>query len=172
MSKMVLVEAKNSWAVQTTELLLMKDGTVSKDCFILLVHRECESIGIRAETVEEVSYADFMTDFVDPERFLADGAVSDSLKRSLSKEDRSYLREKIRLSRKTPDGPAEVRASEITKPQISAGTEDVRIKLTGGLLHLGFKKSEVGSFVDGLGSRLKTEKVEDLLRLGIQELAA
>ena len=178
---MILVEAKGPWAVQTMERLLQKDGAVSDTCFSLLVHRECPSIGIRAEIVEEVSYVDFMLDVVEPGRLLEDSIVSVSLRNSLTAEERAHASRKLENPAPVPARvqnpvpvPAQAPVLRVVKNSMSPPMEETPTyaKLTGGLIHLGFKKADVKKFIDSLGPRLHSEKIEDLIRLGIKELAA
>lgn len=194
-TKLFLVETTCAWAVQTMERLLLKDGFVSNNCFILSVHRDCGSIGIRAEILEQVSYVDFMLDIVDSGRLLADALISTSFHRSLTEEEKEYATQKIGAMNASAEKPT---AKAIPKPSstpvsssaTSAGSKAsspskmpseaqepqansmVYHQLMGGLIGMGFKKAAVKQFVERLGSKLETSKLNDLMRQGISELAA
>lgn len=186
-SRILLVEAKNAWAVQTLEIILAEDGAVSGTCSVLVVHRDCESIGIRAEIVQEVEWVDFMLDIVEHGRILANAVVSVAFRNSLTPEEQRYASKKIdamnaamraQAVKKTARAPAVAGLPKKVVPAMPDASpivctdEAEKIKLIGGLVHLGFKKQEVVRFVDSLGPRVGREKLEDLVRIGIQELAA
>jgi len=185
---MLLVEAKGPWAVQTVERILLTDGKVSENCSVLMVHMDCPLIGLRDDIVEQVSYVDFMLDVVSPDRLLADALVTTSFRQSLTDEERQYASLKLsamnantrreqapqaqETAPKASPGPVSPAQTPPALPMPQTAPNANYEQLMGGLLHLGFKRPDVKKFIDNLGPKLYSSKLEDLIREGLKELAA
>ncbi len=152
MVKLILVEAKNAWAVQTMERVVSVDGMASPDCELMTVHRQCPSIGIRSDLVEEVEYSDFFSDHVDLSRVLTDSVTSHALQSSFTDADRLRLAP----APATPfRGPSDV-------------SEDVMAALT----DLGYKRPQAKRIVDGLGDSIRDMTLEDALTSALRNAQA
>jgi Holliday junction resolvasome RuvABC DNA-binding subunit len=86
---------------------------------------------------------------------------------SLTQEDRIHLLQRLD---ETPEVPE---AASTTEP---AGTppakpEVAQERLVGALVGLGFNKGQVKNFAGRVGPRLGVEKIENLIREGIQQLS-
>ena len=90
-TKLMLVEAKNHYALWTLErLLLQNDQSVSETCRALCVFREFGEVGIRDDSVEDIEYIDFMTDIVDPGWLLRDAVTLACFSKSITPEEREH----------------------------------------------------------------------------------
>jgi hypothetical protein len=163
--RVILVEAKNAWAVQTIERIAV-DGMVSSNCQLLAVHRHCPSIGLRSDLIGEISYVDFLIDIIDPNRINADSLTSTAVQNSLSSEERSYAIQKMNAMQNT-------RCSDDPKHPISgsvsehANYQDLMAALTG----LGFKKNQAKRVLDEMGVRIAYMKMEDSIKEALQKLS-
>lgn len=106
-TRVLIVEAKNTWAVQTLERVSNKDNKVNDYCELMTVGRKCSSLGTRSDRAVEVSYVDFILDIVEPNRLLEDYYVSTTFSRSLSDTEREYAAKKLEAleSQSQPDEP-------------------------------------------------------------------
>jgi hypothetical protein len=160
--RLMLVEASNAYAVYTIEKILLNDGKVSKTCYIISVHRDCKSIGIRSDVMQQIRYVDFMIDMVDPGRIVADPTISTSFKNSLSPEEREYTDQKIEiLNSANSEEKIEINHDSVKQP-ITNNVDDVKSQLEYGLIGMGFKKSMVKKCIDGLKDEIQKNKIEDL----------
>lgn len=160
MGKLLLVEAKNAWSVQTLERIAAADGRVAPDCELLSVHRQCPSIGIRSDRMEEVEYSDFVSDHVELSRVLSDTLSAHSFQSSLTDGDRARL-----LS----DRPAAARSSV---PAALPAASDVSEDVLAALVDLGFKKPQAKRIVDSLSPAISGMSVEDALHAALQKAQA
>jgi len=172
------VEATNEWAILCLERLLLVDGRVSDACEVLQVVRGHASVGMRSERADEVPFADFMTDIVDPGRVTADSVVSMAFGRALSPEENERIQQKLELARNTVedvfegfDAPVSETVEEESDAPESGDTAQPD-RLTSALVNLGFKKPEVRRVVAALGDRVLTDDLHSLIREGLRQLAA
>lgn len=177
MTKILLVEAKNAWAVQTVERIAVDGGRVSKTCQVLSVHRNCSDVGIRSDLVEEISYVDFMIDIVDPGLLLEDPMTASGFRNSLSEEERIHASMKLASTPVREFIPVHAVPRHQSAPPVVPSpmpvvldSEPARERLMSGLTGLGFKPAMVRKFVDGLGERIH-EPVQVLLREGIRKMS-
>jgi len=170
--RFLLVEAENPWAVATLEKVLLRDARVSDNCRIIAVFRDHRVAGVRDELLEEVPFADFMVDIVDPERIDGSPVVQACFSKSLEPEARAHVLRRLEEigSAAAPRASAEPKARPLTAaPPASYGNEEV---LTSALCNMGFKKAEVRKFVSSVGPRLHSDPVPELIREGLRSLAA
>lgn len=176
-TKILLVEAKNAWAVQTIERIAVDGGRISRTCQVLAIHRDCSDVGIRSDLVEEISYVDFMIDIVDPDLLLEDPMTATGFRNSLNEEERAYASAKLASVpsrpvtpvRLVPRAPTLVPVHIPPAPVPAPDSEPARERLMSGLTGLGFKPAMARKFVDGLGERIH-QPVEVLLREGIRKM--
>lgn len=170
--KLILVEAKNSWAVQVIERILLQDKAVSPTCHVLLVFRDSENIGIRSESVQEVKYVDFMIDHVEPSRIMTDAAMAYSFRCSLSDVECKRAAERLAQDlegNRTQEFDME---TEGPNPSPSSSVENKLVRLEGGLVGLGFKKSQISTWVKNSKSKVESAPVEELIRIAISDLTS
>lgn len=155
-SRLLLVEAKTPWAVQTLERIVAKDGRAAPDCELLTVHRQCPSIGIRSDFVEEVEYTDFVTDHVELSRLLTDSLSIHAFQQSLTDSDREALA--VHLDN-----------SSLPMEEVDTGVyEDV----TAAMMDLGFKRPQVKRILESIGSAAAGMSMEQLLREALRKSQA
>ena len=165
-SRLLLVETRNAWAVQTLERIAY-DGKASPNCELLTVHRECD-IGIRSNMVEEVQYVDFMLDMVHPDRLLRDALVTTGFQRSLTPEEVAYAKQKMSESPCAPMlASSEPEVLESFGPE-SANYQNVLAALT----DLGYKQGQARKVLSELGPEAADMKLEDLVKLALQQCRA
>lgn len=171
-ARLLLVEARNEWAVQAIERIVAADGTASRNCELLTVHRQCPSIGIRSDFVSEVEYVDFMVDVVDPGRIAGDQWTAAAFQQSLTPEDRSKALNK--MSRPVPARPAPtcsnvvpMRRPPAFNPETSDNYQDVMAALT----DLGYKRPQAKRALDALGPRVDEVPLADAIKEALQGCA-
>lgn len=172
MSRLLLVEAKNAWAVAAIERVAATDGgRVSPTGFIVAVHRECQDVAMRSDLVDEIDYVDFMLDVVEPGRLLEDTIVATAFRLSLSEEDRSRAMLKLRATTPdmSPDPAPVVRPFQVPAPA-RKDPGPAAERLTCGLVGLGFKAGSVRKMVESMGDRPAHEPIEALMREAISRL--
>jgi hypothetical protein len=115
------------------------------------------NVGIRGENDDLASYVDFMFDMVDLTN------IQEIFAETLTQDDRTHLVERLET------------ASEASETSIAmlppARPEVAQERLVGALTGLGFNKGQVKNFVGRVGNRLGVEKIENLIREGIQQLS-
>lgn len=163
--KFILVEAGNRWAVQTVEWVLGDAQSASPTCRCMAIFRDLQSLGTRDDMMEEVPYADFMLDMVDPERL---AQVEDAFNRSLSDEERDYVNEKLASADEIP-APAPA-VSGVLPAAVPAPDDEER--LVSALTKLGFGKKPVMRFVDSVRPRIGREDIRQLVKDGCKALVA
>jgi len=170
-SRLLLVEARNAWAVQALERVAGADGAVSGNCDLLTVHRQCPSIGIRSDLVREVEYVDFMVDMVDPGRIAGDQWAAAAFQRSLTAEDRSRAIEK--MGRTAPGAPARTPAAPSASnvvpirrfnPEDSRNYQDVLAALS----DLGYRRAQAKKAADTIGPRIDSMDLGDAVKAALQ----
>lgn len=165
--KFLLVEANNRWAVQTMEWVLGDGQSASATCRCMAIFRDLQSLGTRDDMMEEVQYADFMLDMVDPDRL---AQVEDAFNWSLSDEEREYVNCKLAAADEAP-APAPAPAVSGVLPAASASSDDEE-KLVSALTKLGFSKKPVLRFVDSVRSRIGRDDIRLLVKDGCKALVA
>jgi hypothetical protein len=175
--RILSVEATNPWAVLCLERILLVDGKVSPNCYVLQVVRDHRDLGTRHDMVQEPTFAEFCLDIVDPDRMFCDAVILEAFKNALSDGEKIQALAKLQAAKNLMDQRAEVLEpfdpfppSEEIVPQLQG--PDQSDKLTAALTGLGFKKTEVRQFVSTLGDRARTDGFHDLLREGLRVLAA
>lgn len=161
--KFVLVEANNRWAVQAVEWVLGDGQAASPTCRCMAIFRDLQSLGTRDDMMEEVPYADFMLDMVDPDRL---AQVEDGFNRSLSDEEREYV------NRKLAAAEAPVPAVSGVLPVAAVAASDDEEKLVSALTKLGFGKKPVLRFVDSVRARIGRDDIRLLVKDGCKALVA
>jgi hypothetical protein len=164
-TRILLVEARNAWAVQAVERIAY-DGKASPNCDLLAVHRECD-IGVRSDLVEVVRYVDFMLDVVHPDRLLRDALVTTAFQRSLTPEDARYARRKMAAqpipSVRTSVAPAPAPAVPAFGPDSAAYQDAVAV-----LTDLGYKQGQARKALDGVGPDAADMPLEELVKSALQ----
>lgn len=166
-SKFVLVEANNRWAVQAVEWVVGDGQAASPTCRCMAVFRDLQSLGTRDDMLEEVPYADFMLDMVDPNRL---ATIEDAFNRSLSDEEREYVNCKLSASDEAP-APVPAPAVSGVLPAALAASDDEE-RLVSALTKLGFGKKPVLRFVDSVRSRIGRDDIRLLVKDGCKALVA
>jgi hypothetical protein len=93
--RLLMVEAKNPWAIQTLERIVLEDGKVSPTCELLSVAKHCTELDTRSETTVKVKYVDFLLDIVEPRRLIKDALVATAFDKSLTPDERRYAEVKM-----------------------------------------------------------------------------
>jgi hypothetical protein len=169
----IITEAGNKHAIYTIETILEQhDGSVSQNCHVVAVFRDAGTSGIRdANLVKYVKYVDFLMDYVDPSYIMADASVIEYMGRSISAEDRAYVRSKMdEPAEEEPTGwdiLDEKRTMDIPSSEPVEETRDYQI-LVGALESLGFKKPMVKKITKKLSDRIGKEPVESLIKKAVQ----
>lgn len=167
-SRLLLVEARNAWAVQTLERIAY-DGKASPNCDLMTVHRECD-IGIRSKMVEVVPYVDFMLDVVHPDRLLRDALVTTGFQRSLTPEEVEHARQKVG---QTPLRAPAALPAPAPAPLTPFGPESADYQnALAALTDLGYKQGQARKVLSGLGSEADDMRLEDLVKLALQQCRA
>lgn len=170
-SRLLLVEARSSQAVQAIERVAASDGRVSDNCELLTVHRQCPTIGIRSDLVSEADYVDFMIDVVDPGRIAGDQWAAAAFQGSLTPEDRSRAIGKMGRPAAAESAPAEVvpmRPSVRFDPDRSGNYQDALAALT----DLGYKRAQAKRALDSLGPRVDQLPLEEAIKAALQSCLA
>ncbi len=167
--RMLLVEAKNQAAVQTLELLVAKDGRVSRTCELMTVHRDCGTIGMRSDLAEEVPFHEFVADMVEYERLASTPGATDSFQDAVTPEERSELIARMGVASRAPV-PA-VRALPAPRV-IDVTAEDVVADAEAALLDLGFKKPQIRKMLDKVGPSATRMPLGALVKKCLQGSAA
>jgi len=167
-SRFLLVEAENRWAVLALERILLQGGQVSDNCRVMAIFRDTLSLGVRDALVTEIPYVDFMTDIVDLGRIVEDPIAKYCFGQSLSSDQKQYVARKFESSDAVQE-PVETETAIVVR---SSSDPEQPAKIANALCGLGFKKSEVRKFVQSLGSRVTQEPINALIREGIATLAA
>ncbi len=182
-TRLLMVEANNVSAVLCLERILLTDGKVSDNCRILSVIRDHRNVGSRSdELTVEIPFVDFCTDIVDPDRILEDATTLTCFKSALTLAEQEYAQMKFMSAADEEQelfeeldadssGPFVIQVPKALPPKSPAHPEN-RQQLSLALVGLGFSKSEVRKFIEGLGDRVETEELQALLREGLQSLAA
>jgi hypothetical protein len=162
--KFILVEANNRWAVQAVEWVLGDGQAVSPTCRCMAIFRDLQSLGTRDDMLEEVPYADFMIDMVDPERL---AQIEDAFNRSLTDEERDYVNDKL-----AADAAPVPAVSGVLPAAPSSPASDDEEKLVSALTKLGFSKKPVMRFVDSVRPRIGRDDIRLLIKDGCKALVA
>jgi hypothetical protein len=178
-TRLLSVEATNSWAVLCLERLLLTDGKVSNNCQVLQVVRDYRNIGTRNDLVQEPTFVEFMLDIVEPARLLRDAIAQEAFKNALTDEERQYaLRHVQEISGKTEEIPLAIEdmlPDEIPVEDALPAPEPVMDgqpeKLISAMTGLGFKRPEVHRWVTSLGDQARTGSMHSLIREGLRVLA-
>lgn len=170
-SRLIYVEGKGPWAVQTIERIAY-DGRVSPNCELLTVIRECE-IGIRSDMVEVVSYVDFMLDVVHPDRLLRDALVTTAFRSSLSQEQIDYASKKLERGRQAilrdADGMTDhVRPLPLRSTRPFDADSDTYQDALAALTDLGYKRAQACKALDALGPEARSMPLEKVLKTVLQ----
>jgi hypothetical protein len=151
LEKLMLVEAKNGRAVQTIERMVAVDGHVADDLELMTVHRQCPSIGIRSDFVEEIDYVDFLANYADSSRIVSDSLISHTFQSSLTHADRTKL-----LATPVPSLPESDESSDISEDVVAALTD------------LGYKMPQAKRMVQAIGHGLKSMAIEDAISAALR----
>jgi hypothetical protein len=166
-SRLLLIEARNAWAVQTIERIA-HDGKASPNCNLLTVHRECD-IGIRSDMVEEIQYVDFMLDIVHPDRLLRDALITTGFQRSLTSEEVAYAKQKMG----NPSCVPTVLALPEPKTVLEFGPESPNYQnVLAALTDLGYKQGQARKVLSEFGPEAADMELEDLVKLALQQCRA
>lgn len=150
--RLVLVEAKSHAAVSFLERVcaLGEDeqgpAGVSGTCELMSVHRQCPSIGIRSDLVEEVAFGDFALDLVDRERVERDRLAYEALQEALGSPVR-------------PDAPV----SPAPEEPAGADVERKRENAVSALVGLGVSRAVAGARLKRLGSRIGPMPLDQII---------
>lgn len=167
-SKLLLVEAKNVWAVQTLERLAV-DSFVSRNCQLLMVHRRCSDVGIRSDLVDEIDYVDFILDIVEPRRITGDQWAAASFQQSLTPADKAKALSKMRVEA-APTMAVAVAANvipirpQVFNPENSRNYQDALAALT----DLGYKRPQAKRAIDALGSQVDEMNLANAVKAALQ----
>jgi len=193
MVRLLSVQARNPWAIQTIETMAAGDGKVSSNCELLSVFYEKGSV--RSCRVQEVKYVDFMLDIVDPGYLMQNTVVTTSFEQSLSKEEKRYANMKLdammKLERAKPRlipmGPPPPKyplppemedvpqlmapvvidtTAEVFDPETSVVYQQAMSALT----DLGFKKPQVKKVLNDMGHRVDNETIENVIKRALRQL--
>ena len=187
-ARILIVEAKGPWAVQTIEMIVNEDQKVSKNCTLLAVGRDHRNIGIRSPLVCQVAYVDFMIDIVDHGRLLDNAAIATAFSRSLSDNERRYASQKLvkmeqtmERARKTqgsalltrPKAPGAAQSPSFVLPSphrvFDPDTSNGYQTLMETLMDLGFKKPRIKNVLQEMGSRVDEAPMGTLLKEALQK---
>ena len=156
--RLLLVEALNHAAVSFIERVISDDGRASNTCELMSVHRQCPSVAIRSDKIEEVSFIDFALDMVDRAKIDRDPLAVEAFKEATGETRKTPVPPLAPSMRKTPSNP-------VTKPvpvprQDMKKYEDAMAALTG----LGFKRPQAAAMLKPLENRLSTMAIEEVIR--------
>lgn len=161
--RLLLVEARSRAAVQAVEAIVAEDGQVSGSCELMTVHRQCPSIGIRSGLAEEVPYAEFMVDMVDPARYSRNPGAMAALQAALTPEERSVAIRRLSepaLAPAADDGPA-------ASPDPSSVLQDAEAAL----IDLGFKRPQARRMIEAVGRETVGMDLEQVLKACLRSAA-
>lgn len=174
--RMLLVEAKNPWAIQCMERILGSDQRVSPTCHCILVFRDCD-IGRRHDMAEEISLQEFVETMVEPSRLLDDSCTVQALTHALAPERPVAVVRALPPPKKTEQKPEPKKSAEKTEKnkeepaKEDANTVALRSKLSGVLSGMGFKADQYGPVVRALDVNSGSD-INTLVRLSLQKLVA
>lgn len=186
MVRLLLVEARNAWAVQTLERVAADGGQVGPNCELISVSRHA-SMDFRSRKVTEVKYVDFMLDIVEHGRLMQDTLVTTSFEQSLSDAEKQYANAKLNAMMKLEMARPQLTAVKPPPPQYPLPPEmeefgaapvviDVPVEVfdaessvtyqqaMAALTDLGFKKPQVKKVLDDMGSRVADRTIEELIK--------
>lgn len=166
--RLLLVEAKNSPAVQAIERIVARDGRASPSCELLTVHRQCPSIGIRSGMVSEVDYVDFMLDVVEPSRIVSDALTAGAFQESLGPEGRARaLRKMEEMADPEPEEGPVARVIPM-RPRFDPATSGTYQDVLAALTDLGYKKPQAKKAVDALGPAVDGMELSEAVKAALQ----
>lgn len=171
-TRVVIVEAQNTWAVQTLECVTNKDNKANDYCELMTVGRKCSSIGTRSVRAVEMSYIDFILDIVESTRLFENYYIATTFARSLTDKDRAYAakKEKMMAELESREEAPLGNASNFREMPVKSApiqTSTVRHKAAAALLDLGFKKQQVSKVLDEI---IISRSVEDTVKSALQHL--
>jgi hypothetical protein len=158
---LAVVEAENPYAVQALELIAGDDQSFGPGLTLAAVFRDCGVIGLREGSILGMEYVDFLLRVVNPER-MAHPFIQECIASSLSEKDKAYIA--FALPDVSDDSDDEDRAEP--EPE-TENKENVKEKLSAGLVGLGFHKARVTNHIAALGNAVYTTPLNDLMRGGI-----
>ena len=168
--RLIIVEAKNPWAIFVLEKLIAKNNRVSDKCFVMAIFRECPKVGLKSDLIDEVSYIDFMIDVVDSDLLLSDPVITTAFQNSLSQEEAFYANEKLKFFEDTSEDVSDTFQSEPSTPVQNIDSNPNAKKLVFALTNLGYNKSIVQRRVQELGRRVEMEPIQDLIRESLRSM--
>jgi hypothetical protein len=185
--RLLLVDAKNPWAIQCMERMLGNDQRVSPTCECVLVFRDC-NIGLRGDMAEEISFEEFVTVMVDPNRWLNDTCTVEAFEQAMRAEQMPVRAAPKALPPARRATPA-LAPTPVSRPRTTAKTPRVtppsipaqapmenepnpnHAKLVGVLAGMGFKQAQIEPALKKL-KNAPTENFDEMVRLALVNLAA
>lgn len=158
--RLLLVEALNHAAVSFIERVISDDGRASNTCELMSVHRQCPSVAIRSNKIEEVSFRDFALDMVDRVKIDRDPLAVEAFKEAVGGIKKTPVPPVAPSMRKTLSNPVMESVPIPVPQQDKKKYEDAMAALTG----LGFKKPQAISMLKPLENRLSDMTMEEIIR--------
>jgi|WetSurMetagenome_2_1015567.scaffolds.fasta_scaffold354297_2 hypothetical protein len=156
--RLLLVEALNHAAVSFIERVVSDDGRASSTCELMSVHRQCPSVAIRSDKIEEVPFKDFALDMVDRTKIDRDPLAIEAFKEATGEIRKTPVPPMAPSMRKTPSNPV---MKPVPVPQQDMKKyEDAMAALT----ELGYKRPQAASMLKPLENRLSNMTMEEIIR--------
>lgn len=159
-NRLILVEARNTFAVQTLEAIAASnDGMMNDTCELHMVIRNPESIGIRSDFVEGMDYVVFITEIVDASKIVSNSLVCAALQNSLPVgECNAATAELFSGIRNTPNKPEPktVVDSHIYDNAMSA------------LIGMGFSKLQAVNLINSVGPQANSMDLNSLIKQALK----
>jgi hypothetical protein len=155
--RLLLVEALNHAAVSFIERVVSDDGKASSTCELMSVHRQCPSVAIRSDKIEEVLFRDFALDMVDRAKIDRDPLAVEAFKEAVGE------------TRKTPVPPAAPSTRKplnpVVKPIPVPQKDMVKYEnVMAALVNLGYKKAQAAAMLKPLEDSLSSMTLEQAIR--------
>lgn len=169
-TKVLLVNAHNPWAVQCVERILGEDQKASNTCECLSVFRDC-SIGIRNDSIEEISFMEFMTVIVDKDRYLNDTLTIHAFEEAIKPAPESQQRQ-VPVPRRLPPVPPSQSQKKMPEKAKSGQGSPRYTQVLGVLTGLGYKSDQVVPVLKSLDVDFDNGDLNKIVHLALQNIAS
>lgn len=195
--KLILVETKNEWAVQTIErILLIFNNEVNEGYKVMAAFRDCSTIGIRNVELVEIEYIDFMMNIVNHAYIINDPITATVFERSLTDETRNQAIRMLKTEADNITADDIVRSASLKskvkpvefneypkfevlglpKPQPFFDFDLESSKnyqmLMAALMDLGYKKPQIKRVLESFGPEIDNITIENLVKICLQRIAS
>lgn len=190
-NRLILVEARTTYAVQTIERIVADDNMVNSFCELQTVIRNPDGIGIRSEFIELMDYGMFIAEVVDPAKIVNDRLTAAALQQSLLPDEYHPVLDRVAARVQESVGKVNLRrgregqgkAKETEEKQGPQYVQDPRFNeinemnsqnhdnAVAALVSMGFNRLQANSLVDSIGPQIHTMSLNDVVKQALKNNA-